>query len=89
MDKKAIYNRIKFLHSILQFTKGKTAFSTGERIMINQEIGSLLHKFNYSTSTHKQVSPVIEKKLEEQKKLIESYEWKPTDDFPYDDILKF
>lgn len=89
MDKKEIYNRVKFLHSILQFTKGKVAFSPGERIMINQEIGSLLHKFNYSTSHHKKVSAVIEAKLEEQRKLIESYEWKPTDEFPFDDILKF
>lgn len=88
MDKAQIYERCKFLFLCLQFTRGKTTFKPGERIMINQEIASLLHKFHYSDASHRKVSDKIESKLQQQKELINRYEWSHINEFPYDEILK-
>ena len=88
MDKAQIYERCKFLFLCLQFTKNKITFSSGERIVINQEIASLLHKHSYSEAQHRKVSEKIEVKLQQQKQLINRYEWSHINEFPYDEILK-
>jgi hypothetical protein len=56
--------------------------------MINQEIASLLHKHSYSDAPHRKVSDKIEAKLQQQKELINRYEWSHINEFPYDEILK-
>jgi hypothetical protein len=61
--------------------------SVGERIMVNQEIASLLNMWNSSKAEHRPVSQKIEEKLEKTKLLINRYEWSHINQFPYDEIL--
>ncbi len=72
----AINERIEFLFTALQYcSQIKQTFTTGERIMINQERFQLLHMKTNPFAEERQVSNVIEAKLKESLKKIADYNY--------------
>ncbi|AWG24806.1 hypothetical protein [Flavobacterium kingsejongi] len=78
MNKEEIQERLVLLFIVLQFdTQEKAIFTAGERIMINQERGHLLHELDYSDAPTKPVSAEIEEKIKEATRLTGVYDWEP------------
>lgn len=86
MNREEILQRLNLLYIVLQFSSQKTELlKVGERIMINQERGSLLYKLNYSDIEVRHVSEVIEKKVKEIDRLIQVYDFKPLNQDEFND----
>lgn len=74
-DSKITY-RIELLFRCLQFSSEKTAMLTvGQRIIINQEIGSLLLMLNNKNAQHRPVTELVENKITEIKNLMNVYQF--------------
>lgn len=80
-----IISRIELLFTCLQYCNSKTALlTTGERICINQEIGSLLVMLKKSNSEHRKVSDKIEVKLQNINNLIKLSGFVPINPIPFE-----
>ncbi|WP_428228648.1 hypothetical protein [Flavobacterium sp.] len=85
MSKKQIEERIALLYLALQFCSERTkAFTTGERICINQERFQWMHILEDETASPRPVSSVIENKIKNIAKLALLQNFKPY----YGDPLK-
>ncbi len=85
MNRTEINNRIALLYLSLQFcTEQMRMFTVGERICINQERFQWLHILSNPEAEPRPVSLIIETKLEETSKLIDFYNYKPTNQDPFD-----
>jgi hypothetical protein len=74
MDNELLKIRMDLLFDCLVFcTDCKKTFTTGERIMINQERGRCLYLLTYPLEDYWQVSPEIEAKITEVKRLQKVY----------------
>ncbi|SHL94327.1 hypothetical protein [Flavobacterium chilense] len=85
MNKIQINDRINLLYLSLQFcTDQIKTFTVGERICINQERFQWLHILSNPEAEPRLVSVVIEEKIEQTKKLIAMYNYKPIHQNPFD-----
>lgn len=76
MDKETLQQRLYDLMVCLQFcSQEQGTFTTGERIMINQERGQLFRNLDGSDTTSKNVSIEIENKIEKILTIISKYQW--------------
>ena len=90
MNKIEINNRIALLYLSLQFcAEHMKTFTVGERICINQERFQWLHILSNPEAEPKPISKLIETKIQETTRLINLYNYKPTNLDPFDhSILK-
>ncbi|WP_316632373.1 hypothetical protein [uncultured Flavobacterium sp.] len=85
MNNIEIKNRIAALYLSLQFCTEKIkTFTVGERICINQERFQWLHILSEPEADPKPVSALIEAKIQEVTRLIAIYNYKPTNQDPFD-----
>ncbi|MCD0470482.1 hypothetical protein [Flavobacterium sp. JAS] len=85
MNKIQIENRIAILYLSLQFCTEKIkTFTVGERICINQERFQWLHILSNPEEEPKPVSVQIETKIQEVTRLIAIYNYKPSNQDPFD-----
>lgn len=88
MNEIEINNRIALLYLSLQFCTEKTkTFTVGERICINQERFQWLHILSNPKAEPRPVSAPIESKIQETLKLIAVYNYKPSNQNPFDDTI--
>jgi hypothetical protein len=85
MNKIEINNRIALLYLSLQFcAEHMKIFTVGERICINQERFQWLHILSNPEAEPKPISKLIETKIQETIRLINLYNYKPTNLDPFD-----
>lgn len=85
MNNARINERIALLYLALQFcTEQMSIFTVGERICINQERFQWLHILSDPKAEPRLVSAFIETKLKETIRLIEIYNYKPSNQDPFD-----
>lgn len=85
MNNAEINQRIAILYLALQFcTEQIKTFTVGERICINQERFKWLHILSNPEAEPRPVSAVIETKLKETIQLITIYNYKPSNQDPFD-----
>ena len=71
-------NRCAYLFAALQYASIHTAtLSVCDRILINQERGSLLHKIDYPESEERKVPMKVERKLDILHKMMLTNKWTP------------
>lgn len=84
MSRETIQNRIAFLFTALQYCSNvKRCFSTGERIMINQERFQWTHILSYPLAEPRVVSFDIDLKLKNLEKSIADYDQENLNDNLY------
>ena len=90
MTKKNIRERLFFLFIVLQFSdQKKELLKVGERILINQERGSLLYKLDFSQAEIRSVPESIENKIKEIDRLIQVYNYSPLNLDPFKDESEY
>jgi hypothetical protein len=84
MNRELINERLELLFIVLQFSRWneyyarkQNTLSVGERIMINQERGALLHCFDYPNTALRPVSDRLEQKIQENWRMIAQTNFKP------------
>ncbi|WP_376777298.1 hypothetical protein [Flavobacterium covae] len=78
MNPNEIKQRLKVLYLVLQFhSQYQSKFTTGERIVINQERGKLLQLLQNTEQEPRPVPAGIEKKIKEVLHLVDSIDWIP------------
>ena len=88
MTREDINERLALLYLVLQFSSQKTQLlKVGERIMINQERGTLLYKLDYPKALIKPVSEAIEKKIKEIDRLVQVYDFHPLNPIEIDETI--
>ena len=86
MTETQIKERIALLFLSLQFdTEQMRMFTTGERIMINQERCQWMHILNFSRAEPRPVSEKIESKIKDIQRLVGVYDFKPFNKDPFKD----
>lgn len=86
MNKDHINERIALLFLALQFCSDqKRMFTTGERILINQERAQWMYIKEFSTAIPRPVPASIEVKLKEVVRLIDAYNFQPLIQDPFRD----
>lgn len=85
MNRKQKIQRITLLFNCLQYsTDVDQSLKPGERIVINQEIGNLLHLLEYPSASYKPIPASIEVKITETQKQIIKRDWSSINEFPFE-----